>query len=83
MLNLTREPVALISAAIGLIQAAIALAIAFGVNLTDTQVGAIMAFVIAVGTVAQVLLVRPLVTPVADPRDNNGNALAPVANTGR
>ncbi|MGL5910649.1 MAG: hypothetical protein ACRCZP_11650 [Phycicoccus sp.] len=55
-----REP-ALVS---GFVAAAVALAIAFGLDLTDTQVGAIMAAV----TALLALIVRSQVTPVASPR---------------
>jgi hypothetical protein len=46
--------------------------VAFGLNLTAEQVGTIMAFVTAVGGLISILIVRPRVTPVADPRDNEG-----------
>jgi uncharacterized membrane protein YphA (DoxX/SURF4 family) len=72
---LDREPVAVINAVIGTIEAGIALAVAFGLMLNPAQVGAIMAFVVAIGTLLRIFLVRPQVTPLADPRDNQGNQL--------
>jgi hypothetical protein len=58
--TLKREP-ALIA---GLIQAILALAVAFGFDLTSEQVGAILAVTGALLAV----VVRQQVTPVADPR---------------
>jgi hypothetical protein len=68
---LGREP-ALIA---GLINAGIALAITFGLHLTQEQVGAIMAFT----NLALAVIVRQVVTPVAAPKlevgaDVNGGA---------
>lgn len=40
-----REPVAIVNSIIAVIEAAIALLVAFGLDLTKEQVGAIMAFV--------------------------------------
>jgi hypothetical protein len=74
-----REPVAFMNALTGLIEAGIALAVAFGIGLNSTQTGAIMAFVVAIGVFARVLVVRGQVTPLADPRDNDGTSLVPSA----
>lgn len=78
-MNMKREPVAIVNAIIAVIEAAIALLVAFGLDLTKEQVGAIMAFVAAVGGFMGTLIVRPRVTPVADPRDNAGRRLVPAA----
>ncbi|MCA9883567.1 MAG: hypothetical protein KC615_03590 [Anaerolineae bacterium] len=76
-----REPVAIINAIVGVIEAGIALLIGLGViNLTADQVGYLMAFVVAVGTLLQTIFVRSQVTPVADPRDNAGRKLVPREN---
>jgi uncharacterized membrane protein YkgB len=76
-MNMKREPVAIVSAIIAVIETLIALLVAFGLKLTGEQVGAIMAFVTAVGGLISILIVRPRVTPVADPRDNEGRRLVP------
>jgi hypothetical protein len=76
-MNMKREPVAIVSSVIAVIEAAIALLVAFELSLTAEQVGAIMAFVTAVGGLIRILIVRPRVTPVADPRDNEGRRLVP------
>ena len=73
-----REPVAVLNAAIAIVETALVLAIAFGLELTSAQVGAIMGFVVAVTTLIRILLVRSQVTPVANPRDNAGNQLVPL-----
>jgi len=73
-----KEPVVLIGAIVGVIEAGIAMLVVLGViSLTAEQIGAIMAFVIAIGSVIGILLTRSLVTPVAYPRDNDGNELRP------
>ena len=73
-----REPVAIITAIVAVIEAGIALILAFGIQLTNEQIGAIFAFVAAVGGVIEILIIRPQVTPIADPRDNDGNTLRAV-----
>ncbi len=70
---LKREPVVLNNALTGVIETGLLLAVAFGLQLTSAQIGAIMAFVVALLTLVRILLVRPQVTPVADPRDNAGH----------
>lgn len=73
-----KEPVVLIGAIVGVIEAGIAMLVVLGVlSLTPEQIGAIMAFVIAIGSVVSILLTRSVVTPVANPRDNDGNRLVP------
>lgn len=57
---LGREPVAVLA----MIDAVIALALAFGADLTTEQVGAIVAVVIAVSA----LITRAQVTPIIDPK---------------
>lgn len=57
---LGREP----ALVLGLVGAVIALALAFGVDLSDEQVGAIMAAVVAVISI----ITRIQVTPIVDPR---------------
>lgn len=78
-MNMKREPVAIVNAIIAVIEALIALLVAFGLDLTAEQVGAIMAFVAAVGGLIGILIVRPRVTPVADPRDKAGRRLVPAS----
>ena len=72
----TREPVAIIGAIVALIEAVIGLLIAFGVDMTAEQSQAIIAVAITagpvIGLVLNVLFVRPRVTPVTDPRTEQG-----------
>lgn len=72
---LRREPVIVINSAITVLEAGLALCIAFGLTLSPDQKGAIIAFIVASGNLAAMLLARSQVTPVADPRDNQGNSL--------
>ncbi len=74
---LGREPVTIINAITAVIEASITLAIAFGLELSPAQAGALMAFVVAVGTLIQTVVVRSHVTPVADPRAADGQPLVP------
>ena len=74
-INMTNEPVAIIAAIVGLIEAVVALLPLFGVPLTIEQQAAIMAVIVAAGSVVSAVWARSLVTPVANPRDNDGNPL--------
>lgn len=74
-INFQTEPVVIIAAITGLIEAVIALLPLFGVGLTVEQQAGIMAVVVAVSSVVSALWSRSLVTPVANPRDNAGNEL--------
>ena len=73
--NLQTEPVAIITAVTTLVEAIIALLPLFGVPLTIEQQAAIMAVVVALAGVVSAVWTRSLVTPVANPRDNDGNVL--------
>jgi hypothetical protein len=72
---MTNEPVAVITSVIAFISAVIAMLPLFGVPLTAEQAAGIMAVVVAAGGVVSTLLIRSQVTPVANPRDNDGNEL--------
>jgi hypothetical protein len=74
-----QEPVLVVNAVTAVIEAGIALAIAFGLPITTAQFGAVMTFVIAVGAMIQVLIVRAQVTPLANPKNNEGVPLEPAA----
>jgi hypothetical protein len=74
-MNLKREPIAVISSVTTVIEAAIALAVGFGLKWTPEQVGLVMAVVVAVGNCFNVMLTRTMVTPIADPRDDQGRQL--------
>ena len=76
-INMTNEPVAIIAAIVGLIEAVIALLPLFGVALTVEQQAALMGVVVAAGSVVSAIWARSLVTPVANPQDNEGNILVP------
>jgi len=72
---MTLEPVAVINATITIIEAAIALAVGFGLDWTAEQVGLVMAVVVALGNLIKTIWARGQVTPVALPRDDEGRAL--------
>lgn len=71
------EPVALPNGIIGLVQAGLGLAVLFGVDLSIEQIAGVTAFVGAALLVVT-LFQRSLVTPVGDPKDNEGTPLVPV-----
>ena len=72
-----REPVAVINAIVTIVEAAIALAVGLGWDLTAEQVGLFMAVVVAIGNLVKILWARNQVTPVSDPRSNDGKPLTP------
>jgi len=53
-----REPVAIINSVTAAIQAVIVAFVAFGLDLSSDQIGAIMGAVIAVGAVVQTIMAR-------------------------
>ena len=59
------------------IAALINLAVAFGWDLTVDQVGALNTAVLAVSAAVVVVWTRGAVTPVDNPRDDDGQPLAP------
>jgi uncharacterized membrane protein YkgB len=78
-MNIAREPVAVTNAILGIIQALLGLLVAFGIwKLTAEQIAAIMTISAAVFTLVNVLIVRPQVTPLIDPRDAQNRSLRPV-----
>lgn len=70
-----REPIAIINAVVTAIQALIPLVLAFGIAITKEQSAAISAAVVAWGGLLGTFLGRNLVTPVADPKNNEGQSL--------
>jgi hypothetical protein len=61
----------------GVIQAIIALAVSFGASLTSGQVGALNAATAAI----LAFVTQTQVTPIVNPRDNDGNPLVPAGTT--
>ena len=77
MTTLQREPVVISGLIIAVIQAGIIMARLMGWwQLTDEQFAGVMAFVAAVIALGTFVL-RRYVTPVIDPRDENGAPLVP------
>lgn len=76
------EPVAFGTAVLSLIQAIIALLIAFNVPLNDVQVQSIVALAGSLigATVLVGAVTRSSVTPVKNPRNNDGEALITINN---
>jgi hypothetical protein len=73
-----REPISTINAIVTVIQATIALLLAFGISkITKEQSATITAAVVAWGGLLGTFLGRNRVTPVDDPRDNEGRLLTP------
>ena len=78
----TREPLAIITAIVTVVEMLLPMLVVLNVfMLSAEQIAAIMAFVVAIGGLAVVLFVRPRVTPVADPRTNDGTTLIPFTDT--
>jgi hypothetical protein len=73
----TLEPVAVVNATVAIVEAAIALAVGFGLDWTPEQVALVMAVVVALSALVKTLWARGQVTPVASPRDNEGRSLVP------
>ncbi|MCP5059108.1 MAG: hypothetical protein GY937_20580 [bacterium] len=72
------EPVALINSGIGVIEAAVALAVGFGLELSAEQVGLVMALVVGIGNLAKTIWSRSQVTPIANPRIKEGDVAKPL-----
>jgi hypothetical protein len=73
----TQEPVAVINGLTAMIQAAIALAVGFGLNWTSEQVGLVMAVVVTSGNLLNTLWARAKVTPTVSARDAGNRSLVP------
>jgi hypothetical protein len=65
-----REPLLTVAGFVGLVGAGLALFVAFGPDLTDDQVAAVLGVATAVAPFVVAVLARPRVTPVADPRSS-------------
>lgn len=72
---MTREPVAVVNGTTAFVEAMISFAVAFGLKWSPEQVGATMAVVVAVGNLSKTWWARSQVTPVDDPRSNDGRRL--------
>ena len=66
----TLEPVAVINSLVTLVEAAIALAVGFGLKWTAEQVSLVMALVVATTNLLKTMWARSQVTPVANPRNS-------------
>jgi hypothetical protein len=76
---LAREPVAITNAVFAVIQAGLTLLLAFNViTLTDTQSTALLGFLNVLFALFNIIFVRSKVTPVADPRNDQGQPLVSV-----
>ena len=64
---MTLRPVALVNAGVALVEAAIALAVGFGLDWTAEQVALVMAVVVAVAALVKTLWDRGQVTAAASP----------------
>jgi phosphotransferase system glucose/maltose/N-acetylglucosamine-specific IIC component len=74
--TMKREPIAIINAVVTAIQALMPLLLAFGIaQITKEQGAAISSAVVAWGGLLGTFLGRNLVTPLADPKDNENRSL--------
>ena len=74
----TREPLAIRGAIVAAVAAIINVAVAFGLDLSVDQVGALNAAVGLIGTAVVVVWSRGAVTPTDDPRSPEGEPLIAV-----
>jgi len=74
-----REPLLTKASWVALVTAVIAVAVAFGLPLTDEQQKALIALAGVLAPVAAAVWARGQVTPVADPRDDDGQPLRKAA----
>lgn len=80
---LQREPVAITSALFAIVEAGIILFSVFGfINFTAEQTTAVLGFVSVVFALFNLVFVRSKVTPVADPRDDQGRTLRSTVSAG-
>lgn len=75
---MNREPLTVAGAVVLLLQATLTTVVLMGWwDLTDEQTAAWMGLIALAGTTSVVVLTRGKVTPVADPRDDQGHPLTP------
>lgn len=74
---MTREPLLTRASWVALVTAVIAVAVAFGLPLSDEQQKALIALAGVLSPIAAAVWARSQVTPVADPRGNDGQPLTP------
>lgn len=74
----TREPAAIVGAIVAVVTAVLALLLEFGLDLNAEQQKAILGFTAVVVPLVAALLIRPKVTPLADPISEAGFPLAPL-----
>jgi len=78
MNRIQREPVGIVALVVAFIQACILAAITLDyITWTTEQTVVVMAVVVAGGAIATWIISRYFVTPLADPKDRDGNALVP------
>lgn len=78
---MNREPLFNTAAIVAVVSAALALLVSFGLGIDPGQVQAILTFVTVAAPFVVAYLARKKVTPVADPKNNDGNALTPDTET--
>lgn len=76
---MNREPLLTKASWVALVTAVIAVAVAFGLPLSDEQQKALIALAGVLAPVAAAVWARGQVTPVADPRDDDGQPLRKAA----
>ena len=78
---MNREPLVSAASITALVSAVVAVLAAFGLDLSQDQTAALVGLVAVVAPLIVALVVRPKVTPVADPRTVDGVPLIPVGST--
>ncbi|WP_369069996.1 hypothetical protein [Kineococcus terrestris] len=77
MSKTTSEPLVTAAGISAAVAAVIALLVAFGIDLTEEQTAAILGVVAVLAPIAVAAAARGKVTPTANPRADDGTALAP------
>ena len=72
------EPLAVRGAIVAVASSLVQLLVVFGVPLTTDQTAALLSFINVASIAAVVIWSRGRITPVAHPRDDEGNALVPL-----
>lgn len=79
---MNNEPLFSKATLVAVASAALAVLVAFGINLDPVQVASILGFVGVVAPFVVAYLARKHVTPVANPKDDNGSPLIPESDAG-
>jgi hypothetical protein len=81
-IHMKREPLLTTAAITAVVSALLAVLVSFGLGIDPGQQQALLGFVTVVAPFVIALVARKRVTPVSDPKDENGSPLAPESDAG-